>query len=399
MSRPTRVTAYRPRMTQPHDATSPTPAEEAVPSPAGGDQLGSSMVDWKLAAAAASRMVPAGPKVDRAEVAALVAELRDAAARAVDPVATTSRMSTPPGTPGALVVDRPGWIRANAASMGAMLAPVLDDVVARKRAADLERARQQGKELPEVGPVAQRIGSAITGTEVAGMLSWISTKVLGQYDLAPEGTPRLMFVAPNILAAERELEVDPTDFRLWVAMHEETHRVQFTAVPWLREFIIGKARTIGTQIMPEPDQMGARLMEIVSELPGVLRGETDITQLLATPEQREKLAEVTAVMSLLEGHADVVMDEVGPQVIPSVAHIRARFTERRKGAGGVDKILRRLLGMEAKMRQYKDGAAFVRGVQEKVGVDGFNAVWTSPETLPRPTEIVDPATWVARVHG
>ena len=125
----------------------------------------------------------------------------------------------------------------------------------------------------------------------------------------------------------------------------------------------------------------------------------DITQVVATPEQRERLAEVTAIMSLLEGHADVVMDEVGPSVIPTVAEIRRRFTERRKGAGNVDKLLRRLLGMEAKMRQYKDGAVFVRGVMDEVGVDGFNRIWTSPETLPRPTEIADPAAWVARVHG
>ena len=182
----------------------------------------------------------------------------------------------------------------------------------------------------------------------------MSTKVLGQYDLAPQGNPRLLFVAPNILAAERELEVDPRDFRLWVAMHEETHRVQFTAVPWLREHMVERARSMGQQILPEPEHLGQRLTEIVTKLPGVLTGQEDITQVLATPEQRERLAEVTAIMSLLEGHADVVMDEVGAQVIPSVAQIRARFTERRKGAGSVDKVLRRLLGMEAKMRQYKD---------------------------------------------
>jgi coenzyme F420 biosynthesis associated uncharacterized protein len=283
--------------------------------------------------------------------------------------------------------------------MGAMLGPVLDEVVSKKRAADRARAEARGKELTPVGPVAQRFGSTVTGTEIAGMLSWIATKVLGQYDLAPQGAPRLMFVAPNILAAERELEVDPTDFRLWVAMHEETHRVQFTAVPWLREHIIARARAIGTEVLPEPDQMQQRLKEILTQLPGVLRGETDITQVMATPEQRQHLAEVTAVMSLLEGHADVVMDEVGPKVIPSVAKIRAKFTERRKGAGNVDKILRRLLGMDAKMRQYRDGAIFVRAVTDQVGVDGFNQVWTGPETLPRPTEIADPQAWVARVHG
>lgn len=371
----------------------------APPAPEPVDVLGSSLVDWEFAAAAAARLAPPGPKADRAEIAALVADLRSAASRAVGPVAETARMQAPADAPPALVVDRAGWIRANCASMGEMLAPVLDDVIARKRDADRHRAERAGRELPDLGAASQAISGKVTGTEVAGLLSWVSTKVLGQYDLAPQGNPTLMFVAPNILGAERELGVDPADFRLWVAVHEETHRVQFTAVPWLRQHLIDQARSVGTTMMPEPDQMGQRLVEIARAMPAVLRGEEDITQVVATPEQRERLARVTAVMSLLEGHADVVMDEVGPSVIPSVEHIRRQFTQRRKGAGNVDKLLRRLLGMEAKMRQYKDGAVFVRAVVDQVGVDGFNQVWTSPETLPHPTEIADPPAWVARVHG
>ncbi|GGK57955.1 zinc-dependent metalloprotease [Ornithinimicrobium pekingense] len=381
--------------------STPSSSLPTDPTPSGTDRdvQGSDLVDWDFAAAAASRLVRPGPRAGRGEIEDLVAELRVAGERAVDPVATTARMQTPAGTPPALVVDRPGWIRANARSMGAMLAPVLDEVVARKRESDRHKARSAGRSLPQVGDTAQKVGATVTGTEVAGILSWISTKVLGQYDLAPQGTPRLMFVAPNILGAERELGVEPTDFRLWVAMHEETHRVQFTAVPWLRDHVVGRARSIGAEMMPEPDQMSQRLGEVLTQLPGVLRGETDVTQVLATPAQRERLAEITAVMSLLEGHADVVMDEVGPQVIPTVADIRRRFDQRRKGAGNVDKVLRRLLGMEAKMRQYRDGAAFVRGVVDEVGVDGFNQVWTSPDTLPLPTEIADPRAWIARVHG
>ncbi|MGB7450455.1 MAG: zinc-dependent metalloprotease, partial [Ornithinimicrobium sp.] len=242
------------------------------------------------------------------------------------------------------------------------------------------------------------VWGVVSGAEVAGLLSWVSTKVLGQYDLAPQGTPRLLLVAPNIMAAERELEVDPRDFRLWVCMHEETHRVQFTAVPWLRHHIIDSARSLSTSMVPTPAELNDRLGALVAGLPAVLRGQTDITTLLANPQQRAQLAQLTAVMSLLEGHADVVMDEVGPEVIPSVADIRAKFTERRQGAGLVDVLLRRLLGMEAKMRQYRDGAVFVRAVIDRVGVDGFNQVWTGPDTLPQASEIADPDAWVARVH-
>ncbi|MCW2757478.1 MAG: coenzyme biosynthesis-associated protein, partial [Nocardioidaceae bacterium] len=107
----------------------------------------------------------------------------------------------------------------------------------------------------------------------------------------------------------------------------------------------------------------------------------------------------TGVMSLLEGHADVVMDGVGPEVIPSVDQIRAKFTERRKGVGTLDRLVRRLLGLDQKMAQYRDGAVFVRAAVDKVGMDGFNAVWAGPENLPTKSEILDPASWLARVHG
>lgn len=352
---------------------------------------GGSLVDWGFAAASASRMVPAGPKASRIEIKDAVAQLHAAAAAAVDPVANTSGMHTPEDAATPLVVDRPGWIHANTSSMQSMMSPVLDEVVSRRASGGPDKA--------EASEVAQRIGGVISGAEVAGLLSWVSTKVLGQYDLAPQGTPRLLLVAPNIMAAHRELEVDPHDFRLWVCMHEETHRVQFTAVPWLRQHIIDSAQALSTSMVPHADEVSTRLTQLVSGLPAVVRGERDITSLLANEEQRAQLAEITAVMSLLEGHADVIMDEVGPQVIPSVDQIRAKFTQRRKGAGPLDIVLRRLLGMEAKMKQYRDGAVFVRAVMDQVGTEGFNQVWTSPQTLPKAGEIADPGAWVARVHG
>ena len=129
------------------------------------------------------------------------------------------------------------------------------------------------------------------------------------------------------------------------------------------------------------------------------RGETSLIDLFATPAQREVIDRVTGVMSLLEGHADVVMDGVGPEVIPSVAEIRRRFDQRRKGAGSMDRLVRRLLGLDAKMAQYRDGAHFVRSVMRQVGMDGLNKVWVGPENLPSRTEIADPGSWLTRVHG
>jgi coenzyme F420 biosynthesis associated uncharacterized protein len=195
--------------------------------------------------------------------------------------------------------------------------------------------------------------------------------------------------------------VDPTDFRLWVCLHEETHRVQFTAVPWMRDHIRGEIEKLVGGVDPDPAKVAAMLGEAVRRIGDVVRGDEDVSllDLVSTPEQRVVMDRLTGVMSLLEGHADVVMDGVGPTVIPSVEDIRRKFDKRRRGAGYLDRVLRRLLGLEAKMAQYRNGAAFVRGVVDKVGMEGFNAVWSEPANLPSKDEIGDPAGWVRRVHG
>jgi coenzyme F420 biosynthesis associated uncharacterized protein len=343
-------------------------------------------VDWEFAKTTGRALVPAGPVVSPAEAKAEVAAIRAAARSARGPVAETARLHTPPDAPDALVVDRATWISLNVDSMAALLEPAVEALVQRRGTAP--------------GPAAQAVGGKVTGAESGALLAFMASKVLGQYDLAPDGTPSLLLVAPNLMATARELAVDPADFRTWVCMHEETHRVQFTANPWLREHVIAQARHLAVDLAPDQERMHEIVSRITERLPELFsEGSTGVAELFTTPEQRDQLARLTAVMSLLEGHADVVMDDVGPAHIPTVAAIRAKFTTRRKGAGSADRLLRRLLGLEAKMRQYHDGAVFVRAVQEKVGVDGFNAVWTSPETLPQPQEIADPLAWVRRVHA
>jgi coenzyme F420 biosynthesis associated uncharacterized protein len=343
-------------------------------------------VDWQFAKAAGAKLVAPGPKVTAAEAEQVVTEVRQAALRAQQPVADTARMHAPGDAPGPIVVDRATWIALNADSMAALMDPVLGKLVDRQKAAPSEAVKA--------------IGGKVTGGEAGALLAFMASKVLGQYDLAPEGTPRLMLVAPNLVQVERELDLEASDFRLWVCMHEETHRVQFTAVPWLRDHMVERIRTLATDLVPDPTTLQDTLARLGRQLPDALRsGGAGLTDLITSPEQRAQLAEVTAVMSLLEGHADVVMDAVGPAVIPSVAQIRRRFDERRKGVGVFDRMLRRLLGLEAKMRQYRDGAVFVRAVVDAVGTDGLNRVWESPETLPKPSEIETPSAWVARVHG
>ncbi|MFI1205207.1 zinc-dependent metalloprotease [Streptomyces sp. NPDC020883] len=372
---------------------------------------GVEMVDWNLAVATATRFVRPGPEVSRDEARAIVAELRRHAKSSEEHVRAFTRMAQPgvtgeaggavPHDTPVLVVDRPGWIRANVAGFRAVLKPLLAKMEDRRSATP-------------GGAVLGAVGGKVTGVELGMLLSFLASRVLGQYETfapasrdLPAGSQggRLLLVAPNIVHVERELDVAPHDFRLWVCLHEETHRTQFSAVPWLRDHIEGEVQSFLAETDIDPGTLLERLREAAQSLAGAKpegeEGEESrsLVDLVQTPAQREILGRLTAVMSLLEGHADFVMDGVGPEVVPSVAEIREKFQKRRaSGAGRLDQALRKLLGLDAKLRQYRDGERFVRSVVEEVGMDGFNRVWTSPNTLPTKQEIAKPADWVARVH-
>ncbi|MFK0100919.1 zinc-dependent metalloprotease [Streptomyces sp. NPDC091040] len=367
---------------------------------------GAGMVDWNLAVATATRLVRPGPEISREEAREVVAELRRHAKAAEEHVRAFTRMipegAEPEDTP-VLVVDRTGWIKANVAGFRELLRPLLEK---------MEERRSGGTG----GAVLGAVGSKVTGVEVGMLLSFLASRVLGQYEtFAPasrelpasaEGGGRLLLVAPNIVHVERELDADPHDFRLWVALHEETHRTQFTAVPWLRDHLQGEIQSFLDETDVDPMTFLERLREAAQSLAGGRPegeegedGGRSLVELVQTPAQREILGRLTAVMSLLEGHADYVMDGVGPEVVSSVAEIREKFQQRRaQGAGRLDQALRKLLGLDAKLRQYRDGERFVRAVVDEVGMDGFNRVWTSPNTLPTKAEIARPADWIARVH-
>ncbi|MGY1812967.1 zinc-dependent metalloprotease [Blastococcus sp. SYSU D00820] len=352
----------------------------------------SSLVDWDLAGRTARRLINPGPQTTREEAAAVVRELHEAAAVAVAHVEGLTGLSPVPGgpVPEVAVVDRPGWIDANAAGMAALLDPLVDAL-----------AEKQGS---RPGPLATAIGSRATGVQAGGVLAFLSSRVLGQYEVFGSGG-RLLLVAPNVVDAERRLGVDPSDFRLWVCLHEVTHQLQFTAVPWLRGHLEAQIAEFVEATDLTPDVLRDRLRDVVRSLGDAVRGGEDddetggLMALVRDPAQRAVLDRVTAVMSLVEGHAEYVMDGVGPDVVPSVKTLRKRFAQRRKGRGPVDRVLRRLLGLEQKMKQYADGRHFVGGVVDLVGMDGFNRVWSGPETLPRIEELTAPERWVERVHG
>ncbi|GAA4718830.1 zinc-dependent metalloprotease [Isoptericola chiayiensis] len=368
------------------------------------------LVDWPTAAQIARRVARPGPVASRAQLDDLVDGLRTAAADAVPHVLRVTRMrpagartervrdaagrftrrvrTEQPDLGDVRVVDRATWAQANTRSMAALTDPVLAALT---------------QDRPVESAAARLAGAA----EVGGLLALLSSKVLGQFDPYGPGRPSLLLVAPNVLAAQQSLRLDPHDFRLWVCLHEQTHALQFATAPWLADHLAGRlgallsdvtSSSLGLSRAPLRDKLALVGRTVLDAVRGDLT--TPLDQVIG-PEQKRELAEITAVMALLEGHADVMMDAVGRRVVPTVSTIRARFEKRRDGEGAprFDVVLRRILGMDAKLAQYRDGAAFVRAVNADVGRDGLNAVWTAPENLPSSREIADPRAWVRRVHG
>ncbi|MDZ5078220.1 zinc-dependent metalloprotease [Nesterenkonia sp. HG001] len=413
-----------------------TVAEPSTGNPADGSPAESPadlLIAWDVAEQSAARLVPPGPRLSAREAAAEVAALRDAAHASVDHVHRITGLEaaaglgagSEAGNSDTFIVDRATWAKANAASFRRLLTPALEEAVAAK------------PEMVRPGSSTQVFGSAVAGTELGAVLGFLSANVLGQFDpFAPAGG-RLMLVAPNVVMLRQELNLEPADFRLWVCLHEQTHRVQFAAAPWLPEHLLGLIGTLSSSTLGAADSLGDRLAEALRHLKEELqqRGEDQsggsgagddgessdggsgdggsrdaqahggasgpprnrLIELIGSEEAREAYSQITAVMSLLEGHANHVMDAVDSSIVPSVKTIRRRFQDRGKHRSILERWVRRLLQLDVKARQYTDGQRFVSRVVETVGMERFNQVWESAEHLPTEEELHDPDRWVARM--
>jgi coenzyme F420 biosynthesis associated uncharacterized protein len=343
------------------------------------------IVDWDLAVSTAGALGRSGPSVTYAEAAEVVSELRRLTDLAEEHVTAYTGLTPQVAHPPTRVVDRRDWAAVNVDGLRLVIGPVAEKLGADRSA-----------------PLVRAVGAKATGVQAGSVLAYLSGKVLGQYEVFSGEPGQLLLVAPNIVEAERKLGVDPTDFRLWVCLHEVTHRTQFTAVPWLREHFLSEVAAFVEAADLDPEALAERLRRVVSALAEAARdphSRVSMIDLVQTPAQRAVLDRLTALMTLVEGHAEFVMDGVGPEVVPTVAQIRERFETRRVATNPLERVLRRLLGMDVKLRQYAEGNRFVSALVGKIGMAAFNEIWTSPETLPRLAELSDPDAWIERVHG
>lgn len=347
-------------------------------------------VDWNFAATVGSRLVRPAPPTSDYTRRQVISQLADSARRAELPVREVTGLTEGSDITEARIIDRREWVCAATESMRVMTGGDGDD-----------------------GKSSGYLTRRITGAQTGAVLAFVSSGILGQYDpFASPGGERsgqggeLLLVYPNVIAVERLMRVSPADFRLWVCLHEVTHRVQFRANPWLAEYMSSTLRVLTDEDGQDLGAMMNRLSEFVRDRRNAngapaqpnSEGIVGLMRAVQSEPQRAALDSLLVLGTLLEGHADHVMDAVGPAVVPSVATIRRRFNERRqRRQPPLQRVIRALLGVDAKMSQYTRGKAFVDAVVDKVGMATFNTVWTSPETLPLPTEVDEPQRWIDRV--
>jgi coenzyme F420 biosynthesis associated uncharacterized protein len=348
-------------------------------------------VDWATARRVARLVAGRDPLADSYLAASLQTDFDALTVRAEEVVAGYTGLRAP-GHVSARVLDRRDWAESNITSMRSLLDPLM---------------QRFGSRLANnpFAPVSRRVAA----TELGGLLGYLAQRVLGQYDLlvpddagAPAGGPgdAVYYVGANILSLEKRFAFRPADFRLWIAIHEVTHRAQFTGVPWMRGYFLGLVREALDMVDPDPRTMLRAVSSAVDEVRAGRNplDEGGLVGLFASPAQRGVLGQVTALMSVLEGHGNVVMDDLGREHVAGQERMSRVLSQRRK-IGGLTGVLHKLLGIEQKMKQYEVGEGFVRGVYEIGGRSAFDAVWEAPENLPTVAELSEPARWLARVDA
>jgi coenzyme F420 biosynthesis associated uncharacterized protein len=355
-------------------------------------------ISWEVAERLAVRVAQRGYRPLTYEMRALSADFEELTAQAEELVAAETGLRSLSGSARARVVERDDWVRANLASFRRLLRPVTD-----KLAASLEDSARVGS-IPLRMPLG--VSRNVGGAQVGLLLGWMSTRVLGQYDLLlieddhPEEQDLVYYVGPNILSLERRFGFPPREFRLWIALHEVTHRAQFTGVPWMRPHFLSLVSSTLSGVDPDPK----RLIEALRRSADSIRAgrnpldDGGLLSLLATPEQFEAIQEIGGLMSLLEGHGDVTMDRAGADRVPHADRFSDVLRERRRQQG-VAKVVSSLIGLDAKMRQYEQGERFIASVEKAGGRDLFSRVWQGPEWLPSWPEIREPDRWIARAAG
>ncbi len=368
-------------------------------SEAGGSSGPAEPISWDLALKIATRIADRQEYLLLGRLTVLEEDFAELTAQAEVLVEQATGLSSLGGAARARVTDRPGWVVANVASFQRLLRPL---------AQKLEAALS--KPAPMLGPLAMRVPAQvsrnISGLQLGLLLGWMSTRVLGQYDQLlieddqPEDQDIVYYVGHNIIELEDRYGFQPRQFRLWIALHEVTHRAQFTGVPWLRPHFLTLVNSLVEGVDPDPK----RFLEALKRAAVQARegrnplDEGGLVALLASPEQRQALDQIGGLMSLLEGHGDMVMNRAAEGHAPQAPRFASVLQQRRQRRGAA-KVVGSLVGLDAKLKQYEQGERFIEAVERAGGPELFQRIWQGPEWLPTLAEVRQPAAWISRAEG
>jgi coenzyme F420 biosynthesis associated uncharacterized protein len=340
------------------------------------------LADWDAAIRTGRTVSGSGPKVSHADRAAMRADLGRHVTRAEELVTGFTNLQIHGFRSRAWVMGRGDWLRQNLKGLQRVLEP-LAVRIAQKRPDALDEKR--------------RFSRKALGVQIGALLGYVSRRVLGQVDifLPPDDDGLIYFVGPNLVDVERNFGLPSDDFRLWVAIHEVTHRVQFSSATWLRGHLTGMVDAYLDSVSLDPKELLEQLARAVDDLRSGSDGPSGILRLL-TPEQRELFHRTQSMMSLLEGHASYVMNRVADGVVGDLPRLQSALA-RRRAVGGWEQRVQHAIGFDQKVAQYDSGERFVAAVVDRIGMHGMNLVWAEPANLPQPGEIEDPDRWIARV--
>ena len=350
------------------------------------------LVDWGTVERTAIRRAEKAPgRLSALELRAADGAYRESMARIVPRLSEALGTQLPGVVERATVVDRAGWVRANVGTFRQLISRMEDELL--------------DQVVPEGGGLTRATMALanrwVTSQQLGYLLGFMGTRVLGQYDLAMLSAEaedgRLLFVEENVRQTAHALGIPVAPFRTWIALHETTHAFEFEAHPWLRPYLAERLERQLSLFSGSASTLGRDTLRAIGR---ALRGESGgehWMESLMSDEQKRLFRETQAVMSLLEGFSDYVMDEVGSGLVPEVEKISARFHERRQRRTGFERAVLRLTGMDLKLEQYAKGERFVRAVAEARGRPALSRLWDGPATLPTPEEIAEPDRWIARV--
>lgn len=354
------------------------------------------MVNWGRALDIALKMnkESALTAAERASLSASYARLVD---DCVPLIAAYTETSLPESARETFAFDRIDWIHANLAGFQRMFAPIE------------ELDAGPGKNRNPVSRFVGGVNQAVLSAEIGVLLGYMAKRVLGQYDLAllgrePVSAGKLYFVEPNIKGIERKLGLPQQDFRMWLALHETTHAFEFEAYPWVREHFNGLLERYMGFMRDDAEYLrqgieGVRVLAQRVREGTTANGEESGSWIesFMNAEQRALFAEMQALMCVIEGYSNHVMNAVGRDLLANYDYISKKFEERQRERSTGEQLFARLTGLNVKMEQYRQGEAFVNAIVDQHGRAAITALWSGPESMPTMAEIREPARWSARV--